>query len=287
MMRWKAIICATLLALALAGCSAARIGYNNAPTLLYYWLDSYLDFDGPQSLALKDSLQSLQDWHRKEEVPLIAELLTNLQASAMQNVTAEEVCKLANYVQLRATVALDRLAPALAKLGTSVSSAQLTNLSEQYDKRNTSWREEWLDVTPAKRTERRLKQSVERAEGFYGSLTDAQRKLIRSQIDAAGFDPALQYSETLRRQQDSLRTLALIRNGPMQQDAALAEIQSLLVRSITSPDPAYRRYQERTRQQGCAAVAALHNSTSTAQRETMVETLKSYASDARALMLPR
>jgi hypothetical protein len=287
MMRWKAIIGATLLALTLAGCSAARIGYNNAPTLLYYWLDSYLDFDGPQSLALKDSLQSLQDWHRKEEVPLIAELLTNLQASAMQNVTAEEVCKLSNYVQVRATVALDQLAPALAKLGTSVSGAQLTTLSEQYDKRNTSWREEWLDVTPAKRTERRLKQSVERAEGFYGSLTDAQRKLIRSQIDTGGFDPALQYSETLRRQQDSLRTLALIRNGPMQQDAALAEIQNLLVRSITSPDPAYRRYQERTRQQGCAAVAALHNSTSTAQREKMVETLKSYASDARALMLPR
>jgi len=287
MMRWKAIIGAASLALALAGCSAARIGYNNAPTLLYYWLDGFIDFDGPQSLALKDSLQSLQDWHRKEEVPLIAELLTNLQASAMQNVTAEEVCKLSNYVQVRATVALDRLAPALAKLGTSVSSAQLATLTEQYEKRNTNWREEWLDVTPAKRTERRLKQSVERAEGFYGSLTDVQRKLIRSQIEAGGFDPALQYGETVRRQQDSLRTLALIRNGPMPQDQALTEIQNLLGRSIASPDPAYRRYQERTRQQGCAAVAALHNSSSTAQREKMVETLAGYASDARALMQTR
>lgn len=287
MMRWKAIIGATLLALALAGCSAARIGYNNAPMLMYYWLDGYLDFDGPQSLALKDSLQSLQDWHRKEEVPLIAELLTNLQASAMQNVTAEEVCKLAAYVQVRATVAVDRLSPAIAKLGTSVSSAQLTYLTEQYEKRNATWREEWLDVTPAKRTERRLKQSVERAEGFYGSLTDAQRKLIRSQIEGSGFDPALQYSETLRRQQDSLRTLALIRSGPMPQDQALTEIQNLLERSINSPDPVYRRYQERARQQGCAAIAALHNSSSVAQREKMVATLKAYASDARSLMQTR
>ena len=287
MMRWTAIIGATSLALALAGCSAARIGYNNAPTLLYYWMDGYLDFDGPQSLALRESLQSLQDWHRKEEVPLIAELLTNLQPSATQNVTSDEVCKLYTYVQTRATAPLERLAPALARLGSSLTTAQLTHMAAQYEKRNASWRDEWLDATPAERTERRLKQVVERAESFYGNLTDAQRKLVRAQIEATGYDPTLQYGETLRRQQDSLRTLALIRTGAMPEAKALAEIQNLFARSITSPDPAYRRYQEQTRQQSCVAVAALHNSSSTAQREKMLEALKAYASDARALMLAR
>jgi Family of unknown function (DUF6279) len=287
MMRWTAIIGATSLALALAGCSAARIGYNNAPTLVYYWLDGYLDFDGPQSLALRESLQSLQDWHRKEEVPLIAELLTNLQPSATQNVTPEEVCKLYSYVRDRATAPLERLAPALARVGSSLTAAQLTHLAAQYDKRNTSWREEWLDATPLERTERRLKQVVERAEGFYGNLTDAQRKLLKAQMDAAGFDPVVQYGETVRRQQDSLRTLALIRNGAMSQTQALTEIQNLLARSVTSPDPAYRRYQAQTSQQSCAAVAALHNSSNSAQREKMLEALKSYTADARALMLAR
>jgi hypothetical protein len=36
------------LALALGGCSALRLSYNNAPTLLYWWLDGYADFDKSQ-----------------------------------------------------------------------------------------------------------------------------------------------------------------------------------------------------------------------------------------------
>jgi hypothetical protein len=97
----------------------------------------------------------------------------------------------------------------------------------------------------------------------------------------------MQFGEIQRRQQDSLRTLARLRSASLPEAQAVAEIQALISRSITSPDPVYRRYQEQMRQQGCVAIALLHNSSSPAQREKLLESFKNYAMDARTLMLQR
>jgi hypothetical protein len=287
MMRWTSIIGASLLALVLSGCSALRTGYNNAPTLTYYWLDGYLDLDSRQSTVLREGLKSLHEWHRKEELPLIAQTLSGLQSAAANAISTNEVCRVYDGLRERATAPMERLAPLMAKLATTMSPAQLAHLATQYEKRNAEWREEWLDPSPAQRNERRSKQLQERAEGFYGDLSDAQRGWIQSQIESGGFDPAVQHRETQRRQQDSLRTLALLRSGTLSEAQALAEMQALIGRSLLSPDASYRRYREQIREATCAAIAGLHNSSTPLQREKMAQTLNAYASDARALAAAR
>ena len=76
------IIGAGLLLVFLGGCSAVRIGYNNAPALAYWWLDSYIDFNDAQAMQVRDSLNTLQAWHRKTELPAYAELLRQMQGAA-------------------------------------------------------------------------------------------------------------------------------------------------------------------------------------------------------------
>jgi hypothetical protein len=286
-MRAVAIICGAMLTLVMGGCSATRLGYNNAPGLMFYWLDSYYDFDSKQSVAMKESLKTLQDWHRKEELPRIGEVLKNLQPAARQDVTPEQVCTLYDYLLLRVQAPLERLAPALATMATTLSPAQMTHIAKEFDKRNQQWREEWLDAPPAQRSERRVKQIVERAETFYGKLSDAQRAQIKVQLDAAGYDPALQYTEILRRQQDSLQTLGRVRSGQLTEPQAAAEMQAMLTRSIVSPDPATRQYAEKIVRQSCVAVAAIHNSSNPGQREKLLQALRSYEADATALMQQR
>jgi hypothetical protein len=53
---------------------------------------------------------------------------------------------------------------------------------------------------------------------------------------------------------------------------------------MDSPDPAYRNYMEQTTQAHCRTFAALHNSSTPAQRQRLLETLKDYQADARALL---
>ena len=53
------IIGALLLASALAACSSVRLAYNNLPTLSYWWLDGYVDFDGAQTPRVREDLGQL------------------------------------------------------------------------------------------------------------------------------------------------------------------------------------------------------------------------------------
>jgi len=76
----------------LGGCSAMQTGYNNAPSLLYWWLDGYVDFNAGQADPVRDSLVSLQAWHRREELPAYATLLQRLQQDAGQDITPELAC---------------------------------------------------------------------------------------------------------------------------------------------------------------------------------------------------
>ncbi|MDR7308166.1 DUF6279 family lipoprotein [Rhodoferax saidenbachensis] len=283
-LRWCAIIGLLMTSLVLGGCSAVRLAYNNAPDFTYWWLDGYFDFDGAQSLRLRNDLQSLQDWHRKGELPQLAETLKNLNTAATQPVAPEQVCKLSAYLEERVQTVLDRAAPTAVALAPSLTVAQLDHLARALDKRNREWREEWLDGTPEQRNDRRLKKLVERAEGFYGRVSDEQRALLQSQLDTSAFDASLQYREILRRQQDVLQTLRALRASNPAEIHVQAEVRALVARSLQSPDPVFRQYTDRVRTQACSAIAAFHNSTTTSQRSKLQQTLQGYEADVRALM---
>ncbi|WP_296509440.1 DUF6279 family lipoprotein [Rhodoferax sp.] len=282
--RWCAIIGLLVAATALSGCGAVRLAYNNAPDLAYWWIDGYLDLDSPQSLKLRKDLQSLQSWHRQEELPLAADMLKNLQAASQGPVSADQVCQLSRYLETRFQAVIDRAAPTAFSLAPTLTVAQLDHLVRAWDKRNQEWREEWLDGSPQERLNRRLKSTVERAEGFYGRLSDSQKQLLRTQLAASQFDPALQYQETQRRQKDIVRTLRELKASPATELHQQAEVRALFVRSTQSPDPAFQQYTERVRTGFCEAAAELHNATTPGQRLKLQQTLQGYESDVRALM---
>lgn len=282
--RWCAIISVLAVALMLGGCGAVRLAYNNAPDLTYWWLDGFLDLDSPQSVRLRNDLQALQTWHRKDELPAVAEMLKNLQAASPAPVAADQVCQLSRYLEDRLNAVLDRAAPTAITLAPSLTNAQLDHLARAWDKRNTEWREEWLDGSPQERITRRMKSAIDRIEGFYGRLTDSQKALLRSQLESSPFDPAIQYKEVLRRQKDALQTLRSLKAGPASDIHVQAEIRALLERSRQSPDPAFVQYTERIRAHFCESTAELHNSSSPVQRTKLQQTLQGYEADVRALM---
>src|SRR5258708_39415821 len=61
--------------LALAACSASRVAYNNADTVIRFMASSYLDLDSAQSEDLKPRIARFHQWHRADELPVYAALL--------------------------------------------------------------------------------------------------------------------------------------------------------------------------------------------------------------------
>ena len=287
--RWVAIIGLLLGAGLVTGCSATRLAYNNAPDLLYWWSDGFFDWSQPQSTLLRKDLESLQRWHRSQELPGYAATLKALQAAAALDIQADQVCALSDYVQQRLQTTVDRFLPTAAALAPSLSAAQLEHLRRALNKRSEDWRDEWMDGPPAEREDRRLKKLVKRAEEFYGRITTGQREQLRTQLRASGFDPGRQFQEGERRHQDALKTLqqtaTQAASGSADSAPTQAALGAFVARTVESPDPAFVQYARLVRRQACVAVADFHNQTSTEQRQHLQHVLQGYEVDAQSLLL--
>lgn len=276
-------IIGALLLVFLGGCSAVKIGYNNAPALVYWWLDSYIDFNDAQSVQVRDSLATLQAWHRQTELPAYADLLRQIQRVASGPVTPQQVCAFSDQIRLRVQRLGEQAAEGMSRVAPTLEPQQWRHLALQFDKHNRTWREEWLDGTPAELSARRLKKAEERAQSFYGRLEEAQLAILRQSVSSPTFDARLAWRERLRRQQDMLQVLR--EHGNSDRAAHVkAEILALLQRNLNSPDAAYQTQFERLVVESCANIAALHNSTSAAQRRHLQDKLQDYEADARALI---
>ena len=285
--RLAPVIGVLLAALALGGCSAVRLGYNNSPALAYWWLDGYFDFDDAQSLRVRNDLQALQDWHRAQEVPQLAQMVQELQTMARKDVSPDQVCTIVGNLQTRVRITLERAVPVIAAIAPDLKSDQLEHMAQAYEQRNRKWKGIWIEGTLAERSERRVAQIVDRLESFYGKLNDGQMALVRAYIANSSFDGPRQLREAQRRQKDNLQVLTKIRAGEIPSNQVTLQVRGLLARTLKAPDPAYSRYMEQLTLEGCSAMAALHNSITPEQRAYLAQVLKGYEDDARALAAQR
>ena len=275
----------------LPGCSAVKLGYNNAPELAYWWLDGYADLTQAQSSRIREDLARLQQWHRVAELPKVAELLQKTQQLALANTTPEQVCGLFAEIRVRIDALLTQAEPAALALAMDLGAAQIAHIETKFGKTNTQWREDWMEGSLAKRQARRLKTAVERSEQFYGALEEHQLALLRNAIAQSEFDPPFSYAERLRRQQDMLQTLrqtsAASGDARFSATQSGAALRAYLERAVNSPNPAYRAYLDREIAFNCRTLARLHNSTTAEQRERAARRLAAYERDARELAAQR
>lgn len=293
-MSWSRIIRLLLAAsmlVVLGGCSAVKLAYNNLPDLGYWWVDGYADLNETQSLQLRADLARLHDWHRRNELPRAADLLQQLQKLAAVDITAEQVCRVYGGIRARFDAVVTQAEPGAVALAMRLTPAQLMHMQERFDKGNKEWRRTRGSADRTERLAKRLAAEVDRAEEFYGTLGERQRKLLQDAITRSSIDPQTMYAERVRRQQDLLAMLRAIApsNGAPGADPAqtLAAIRAYMDRTRYSPDPVYRSQSEAWLQENCQAVARLHNSTTPEQRNRAVARLAAYERDARELAAQR
>jgi hypothetical protein len=269
------------LALALAGCSAIKLGYSNAPQLAYLWLDGYLDFDDAQDPRVRDELARLQAWHRANELPRIVQLLQRAERLAAGEFTAAQACAFEPAVRERLQALRERLEPALATQAVSLTPAQLDHLARKLEQKNRDWARDWVQPPPAELLDKRVKQAVGRAEMLYGSLDERQRALLRQELARSGYDSAVLLAERRRRQQDLQATLRRVAGASPEQ--ARPQLAGVLDRIATSPDPGFRSMLDGMRQDSCRVAAQLHALATPEQRERAVRRLRAWQRDLSEL----
>jgi hypothetical protein len=286
-LRW---IIGLALALLLAGCSVLRIGYSQAPTVAYWWIDGYADLSGEQSLKLREGIDRWFEWHRRAEMPRYAALLSRAQREVMEpTLSTAQLCFWRDEAQRRLDAALDEATPTLSALMVSLTPEQIRHMERKLAKDGEELKRDFAQPDKSERAKASFRRTLERYENLYGKLDDAQRAKLTQLLAASPFDADLWLAERERRNSGLLTTLGNVAAAgrdasPAQAQAqAKAAVRTLAERALRSPRPDYRAYQERLTQENCALAAAMHNATTPAQRQHARDKLKGWEEDVRLI----
>ena len=286
--RLRRIIVLCLLAAAtltaLAGCTATRLAYQQAPQLSQWWLDGHFDFDDAQSVQVREEIDAFFEWHRRHELPRYGDLLRRWQAMAQRDIGADEVCAEFEVIRDRLWHAGERSLEPFTRLLLRLGPRQIDYLQSRQARSNEAFARDFLRGPPARRLEHRLEQAVSRSERLYGTLDERQRALLRDWLARSPWDPQATQAERLRRQADLRRTIAQMQAEPSRAAALLRGHGERLLRS---GEPTYQAMSDAAVRHGCAQFAALHNSTTPDQRAYAVRELQGYQDDLVALSGPR
>ncbi|NBW53688.1 MAG: hypothetical protein EBR42_00030 [Betaproteobacteria bacterium] len=270
----------------LSACSLVVTGYNQAPSLLIFtWVNPHFDLSAEQDKQLRLDLQALHKWHRQQQLPIYADIFQKMATLAPKELTGPQICALVDELKDTLSPLSQQLSPAIARLAIKLSPEQLQRLEKQFVKDNKDYRKEWkFDADSADQLEVQTDKGIENAERLYGRLDSKQKALVKQLAKESQFDLSKSWNERLRRQQDIMTTLERITKSQQGLSFAQQESLALLERSVLhSPDESYRSYADMRQTINCEAAAQLHKTTSTAQREAAVKTLKTYEADVRAL----
>lgn len=254
------------LALSTISCSLVKTAYNNAPALIAWRLDDYFNFSEAQKAKLKPALQELHAWHRKHELPRYVSLLNEINNDLTHDVSAQIACQRIESIKSNAQALQKEFIPIIVNVGETLTDKQLQHFQQKLEKRNEEWKEEWWQETAEEQREVRLEKSKDFAEKIYGDLNEKQINILKQSIAKNNFDPALVYSEILRRDEDALNILKALRNPALSTEEKSQLVRAGFERMQNSPNLAYQAHIDNITQQSCETIASLHASTNAKQR---------------------
>jgi hypothetical protein len=226
--RFRVLFLLTVVA-ALAACSSVKFAYNQSDTLLYWFVDAYVDLDSEQAPLVKQDIGQLINWHRKTQLRDYSQFLVKAQSQlASSNISHADLK--ADYKDIKArteTVAYKAL-PELTDLALSVKPEQIANIEEKFRKNNDTYRKKFVAIDNDKKQKQRYKKSMEQFELWFGNFSNDQEAILRKASDARPLDNQLWLDERIIRQKKIVTVLREIQAKKLGKEATSALLNNLL-----------------------------------------------------------
>lgn len=274
--RWLVLLACVLLLL--NGC-AVRFVYNQLDWMVPWYLDDYIELEGPQKALFRERLDAYLSWHRRQQLPLYADFLEQVADRAERGLSPADIDFIQTRTEQLAQAMIDRLKPDMMALFALASDAQVKALFKKFAEDNREYRKENVDVSEKKQRRSRQKEVIRYAERWTGTLTSAQRQLI---VDWSGQFELMDADiyETQLRWQDEFHRILLLRHDRAAYEAAFSR---LLDTPAFGRSEQMQRKLDANQQLLIGLYLALEQSLSPDQRKHMVNKLRDYAQDFREL----
>jgi hypothetical protein len=170
-----------ILALAgLAGCSGARLAYNNADTVVRWMADDYFGFEGAQEQDFKARLARFHAWHRAQELPRYSALMASAGEKLSDGLTSEELLWAWENVKLRYRTMAVHVVPDLAAVLVTLTPEQFERLDRKFADTNAEFAKKHIEGGETAQRKRRHKRNLELMRDWFGDLSDEQEALVKA-----------------------------------------------------------------------------------------------------------
>ncbi|NEX63155.1 hypothetical protein G3574_18900 [Noviherbaspirillum sp. 17J57-3] len=267
-------------------CSALRVGYANGESVVYWWLDGYVDFQHDQKPWVKERIRTLFDWHRKTQLRDYAQVFAHVQQRLQKGtpVTAAEVLEQYGIIRQKSLLVIDKALPDLTDLALALEPEQLGKLEKKFASNNDSYRKDYLRGDLEQRQQFRFKKVMKQAEYWFGNFSDEQEKEIRALSDGRPLDNEIWMNERMTRQKEMLAILRRIQQEKPSKEAAMGMLRNhaaTLFEFVTYKE--HKEFFDGSRDGMAKLVAGMINMTTPAQRQHAAERLQKLIDDCNSL----
>lgn len=227
--------------LLLAACSSLRLAYNHGDTLLYWWLDGYVDLDSDQKPWVRQDIDDFFQWHRKTQLRDYAQVLKTAQRQLQGAPTEADL--LADYddIRERTKLLLLKTLPQLAELARALRPQQIAQMEKKFASNNDTFRHKNMKGDREHQLAFRYDKAMDQFELWFGNFSHEQEVAIRQASDARPLDNALWLDERMRRQQAILALVRRVQREQLSQDATMALIRTLIEDNFARRDQSDRK----------------------------------------------
>lgn len=222
------LLCLMAMMVVVSGCTSVKFTYDHGDTLLYWWLNAYVDLDGDQAAWVKKDIDGLFQWHRQTQLKQYSATLAKAQRQLAGDTTQADL--LADYkeIQTYTEQLAMRAVPDLADLSRSVKPEQIAQMEKKFSKNNEDYRKKFLRGDLEKRQSARFDKSMEQFELWFGSFSRDQKAILRKASDARPMDSEIFLAERIRRQQKIVAMLRKVQTEKLSKEATQKEITALM-----------------------------------------------------------
>ena len=274
------LLAALICVLLVAGCSALRLGYRHADTILAWRANEYFDLNPLQKYDLNVRLERLLIWHRYEQLPEYAVFLSAAIGKARQGLKHDDITWFVDGFKTRYRVIVNRGSADAAEMLATLAPEQINALQKQWHKVNRKFASEnELDGGVEKRKRARLKKTLDRIHDWTGSLTYEQEQKIAALLDAIPLIEHLRHADRIRRQQEFLQLLKL-RANPQE---FRPKLHAWLLDWESGRAPAFEQLSGEVYAKRIEFYLAVDKLLTPGQRQIVLHRLQEYVDDCKAL----
>ena len=174
----KIRICIFLLATSFLYSCSTKFIYNHLDWALEWYIDDLVTLNDDQEWKVRDAVNSILTWHRKNQLPFYISSLEEAEESVNTEITSGFL-KRFYYGHEKAWINLKfHMTPTLAELLKTLNDSQVNELEKNLQSQEKDITKEYLNKSSEELVNERIERMIDRLDYWIGDLNKQQEQIV-------------------------------------------------------------------------------------------------------------